>query len=183
MHFVFRALIVGASVLIGCLMPALLLHYLGFEIRVDWNDNAVETGCTVIDHYTQSTQCSYSCNCYTYSCGKSSCTSCDTCYYVCYDSYVAVEYMVLATETTTVGSEKVTNDDSEAVALAEAQAEYPIGNSSTCYYLSSDTSDWRWEKHDTTGFVVGFWLFISIGIITLGIWTGYEVYKWYENRE
>lgn len=163
--------------LLLALMPALLLRFLGHEVRVDWNENAAETRCEIVDHYTVERTCSETCDCYTYSCGRSApCYSCSTCYYTCYDGYVTVEYW--AGDYQYTDSIDVATERSQASALAEAREEYPLDSESACYYQTDDATDWRFELHNTTGYLVGFWIFVALGIIGASSYIAFEVQTW-----
>lgn len=150
-----------------CLMPALLLYYLGYQARMDWNNGAVQTDCVVVDGYIDIDTCSESCNCYQVCSGsgnqKSCHTNCNTCYYDCYDVYVRVSYSI--DNDTNIQSEiKVKNDlrhRHDATKVLEKK--YKVGSKKGCYYQEDNPTDVRFSLHNPTGYLAGFFIFVILG--------------------
>lgn len=176
--FKWRALIVVGSVLIFCLMPALLLWYLGYLARVSWNDDSIKTTCTIIGHSVKQGICTETCNCYY----TTSHTSCATCEYICYDGLALTTYK---TEDGTAYNKTFTlvdNYRSEANAEEKLDGKYPIGDKINCYYERNDPTDIRTGHKGTRVFLAFFCVFIIIGGLVLLGWIGIESYLFYKDN-
>ena len=161
-----------------CLMPCLLLYYVGYEIRIDWNNNAAETTCTITGHRIIALVCTESCNCIT-TCANSQCsssiTTCQTCEYDCYDGYVQVSYIV--DESYQNEQEMYSSKRSRTNLQSELKFKYPIDSRPLCYYQEDDPSDFKLELHAATVYLAFSIIFGILGGILIIGWTGFVIYK------
>ena len=169
-----RGSIVLAFVSICCILPALLLLFLGYEKGLEWNGNAVQTTCTVLQHDTASDRCSYSCNCRTTSTTSSSTRHCDTCYYTCYDGSIEVQYEV-DDEFYKKWFEVYSNYRSESDIKSKLRKHYPIGDDITCYYQSDNPSNAKLKHVNTDVFLAFLIIFFILGGFSCVGWVVYEV--------
>ena len=173
--FQWRALIVGI-VLVILLFICLMLYFVGYKNANEWNNNAEETQCKVIQHKIINQQCSHSCNCVTVcstgSDGKRTCyQSCQTCYYTCYGGNIVVSYLETYTHEFNVYSyysfqSEVTNS---------LNANYPINSNILCYYNVNNPGDVRLKMEDALGFYIATLVMGIIGLIILAVWLSLEL--------
>lgn len=171
----------GSGIL--CLMPCLLLYYLGYEARTDWNKSAVETTCNIISHKIQDRECSYSCNCHqtcTSSTTSSHCTTtCHTCYYTCYDGFIEVKYYIQDSDENNKEYDKmieVYNGYEYYDELYNKMTKnYPVGSQITCYYNSLKPDEVKLKLYEPTVYLAFSIIFAILGgIIVLG-WIGFII--------
>jgi len=72
-----RGFIIFCIVLLFCLLPALLLYFLGYNERKEWNETANKTECLIINNYMSERVCNYK----KYQ---------KTRHYLCYDGFIIV---------------------------------------------------------------------------------------------
>lgn len=100
--------------LVCCLLPALLLFFLGYQVRNDWNESATKTQCTVVSTKV------YENTCYKWW-GKG------TAAYTCFDGYATLSWL------DSDGQEKqkemlIMNEDSERDVINDLEHGYPQGS-------------------------------------------------------
>ena len=134
--------------LILCLMPALLLYFLGYQAEISWNKNTVETLCTVTGHKI-----------YGSNCGR----------YPCYDGYIYSNYTDY-NENYYQELVKVYNgEDTEKKVEEKLENNYPIGSETRYYYKEDDPTDVRIDyKTGTIYYVFFIILCVITGLIPLG---------------
>lgn len=156
--------------LICCLMPGLLLYFLGYQARVIENKDLVETTCKIIDHKVYPRTCEESCNCITTCISYSSngCTSytttCQTCYYTCYDGYLIVNYTIQKTNYTNDMCAYSGYESSHDV-VSDMNSNYPIGTSVACYYDPRDVNTVQLTYYPTTVYLVFACIFFALTVI------------------
>lgn len=175
-YILLRGGIILTLVSILCLLPALLLWFLGYKEKGDWNKTAVETNCLITDHKTPERSCSYSCNCHS-TCHKStdgqSCsTTCSTCYRQCWDEVMVLQYeyhYIVYTKDWVVDTEY-----SEFEASEQLKEDYPIGSEITCYLNPNNPNDLRLELNNIAIFLGFFIVFVILGGLICSGWIVYE---------
>jgi hypothetical protein len=161
----FRIIILCVLVAVLCLMPALLLYYLGYEKGNSFNKNAVKTNCLIINHDINMYTDSYSCNCMTDTKGQQLCSTCYTDYY---NGYIDVEYEVDNVEYTK-NYQVLINLASRGQVEDDLNDDYPIGSQIDCYYDKNNPSVNKLNKVNTTVFFAFFIIFCIIGgIVCIG---------------
>lgn len=162
-----RAAIIIPVVLVGCLMPALLLYYLGFRDGSEWNNGSVSTECKITGHQVEDDTCPYTCMCTTGVTHMS--LTCQICYYDCYNGYIDTTYNVdniSYTHTFRV----ISGDDSRNDVVNDLNKNYPIGTHIRCYYQEDDPIDIKRELIKIHIFHIFFILFCVLGGTTLLVW-------------
>jgi hypothetical protein len=143
---------------ICCLMPALLLYFLGYQVNSDWNHSRIDTGCLVVKH-----------NVY----AKTEYDSGREAYLTKYNSYIVVEYTV---ENATLSSELyVTKGKDERKEYVWLNKHYPIGETTTCYRDRDDPTIVRLDLKETGIFLGFFIVFIILGAASLAL--GVYIFK------
>lgn len=161
---------VFVPIIVVCFVIGLPLWFAGYHDRTEWNNDAVETLCTVTNNYVSERQCSYTCNCAHITAG----TYCSTCYYTCYDGRIDATYTVDGT----VYNEGFTpysgdrNDDNVADKLVN---NYPIGKQVICFYQSDDPSDAKLHKPNAQGYYIAAVFFIVLGCAVILGWGVFEL--------
>lgn len=174
--FKWRAIFIPVSILILCLMPALLLYFLGYVENTEWNNDAVETKCTVIGHKVKDDTCYYTCNCV----HSTNTHTCATCEYECYHGYVDTNYTVdhiNYNKTFGVYDSYEEKDD----VVKKLNKNYPIGKKIDCYYQKDDPTDIKRGHVDTNVFLAFFIIFCIVGFIILVVWISLELYCKFKN--
>ena len=168
-----RAIIVLLSTAICCLMPALLLYFLGYATPANWNNNALKTTCNITDNYVTAMTCSYSCNCRWI--GKIQ--RCDTCNRRCYNGYITVTYVDFHENIQYETVEVYSGQPSDYTVQKDLDNNYPTNSQIACYYQKDLTTNVRINLTDTTVFLAFFIVFCCLtGLIIIG-WVGMEL-KW-----
>lgn len=183
---------------ICCLMPCLLLWYLGYEPRKDWNNDAIKTDCTVLSYEIQTEICSYSCNCYTTCYGSYSSrtctTNCQTCYRDCYDKYIWVsfeirdqdklQWLLNLTEFNNVTVGNITFedygelviarikifDDKDGPGTGKLEKRFPIGEDVKCYYNKNNPTDVELNLKEHSVHFGFFIVFACLGFLICACW-------------
>ncbi len=152
--------------LICCLMPALLLYFLGYVATNDWNQDAVQTTCTILRNYVVDDRCSYSCNCRKNSNGAS---TCQTCYYTCYNGLIDVDYV--SNNDTILSTIEVYHHVSDRAKVQnDLHANYPISKSVTCYYDPAEPTFVLLDYKNGAVFLAFFIIFCILGsVIFIGL--------------
>lgn len=164
-----------------CLMPALLLYFLGYQARVIDNQYLMKTNCKIVGDKIYGDQCAYQCDCYSRctSYGKNGCngyiTTCSTCYYTCYDGSIAVDYIARNSNYTSE-IDIYSGYRSEAILKSDLNANYAVGSLITCYYDSRKVTSVSLSYESTTVYLVFFGIFIALGIIMLISLLGFLLY-------
>lgn len=133
-------------------MPGLLLYFLGYRARAEFNMNAVETQCNITQHEIVKNECSYQCNphqvCTTQTTGTQTCrTEYDTCYETCYDGFLSFIYF--NQEHTLIYSKDNYQMAYGLDTTFQVQAilnMYPIGESFTCFYNTKKPHDVKLQE-------------------------------------
>lgn len=159
------SLIVFAITSICCIMPALLLYFLGYVANSNWDRAAIKTSCNVTAHQVEIDTCSYECGCYR----TTSVTLCNTCYYTCFDGYITLDYVtsngIAYTNTIEIDAGWNYSDD----VINDLNKNYPIGNSITCYYNPDNPTNVKLKLANTKVFFGFFIVFCCLGgLIVLG---------------
>lgn len=166
---------IGFSILVLGLIFALPLFFAGYEPRVNWNAELVETMFTIQSHIVAPATCFHDCNCHK-SCTSSKSSSCTTkcsrCPYLCFSKSYVKSYVVETNSimgisknmqyTTTI---YVGTSASLAWAYADLSCWFPIGKRYKGYYRAS----MPWVSVDTPYHDITFLVFaIIFAIVALG---------------
>lgn len=153
-----RGAFVWGTVLICCLLPALLLFFLGYQVRQDWNDSASETTCIVKDNKVYADG-----SCYIFGRG----------YYTCYKGYTTVSHIFKDIEYTS--EFYIEKDDQERDIVNYLDHAYAIGSDITCWFQKDEPSNIKLELDDS-GIFLGFSItFMALSLIIVVLWLVYEV--------
>jgi len=159
-------------------MPCLLLYYLGYEARLEWNNNALVANCNVTDHKIIDKQCPYSCNCIRTCTGSSNnqhcTTTCQTCYYTCFDGYIEVQY-----------NDPYDNIYKNLVEICDSYRyyidvynklnDYPLNNNIKCFYNHNNPNEVKIDLYNPVVYFVFFIIFAVLGTIVLIAWIIFEI--------
>lgn len=149
-----------------CLMPALLLYFLGYQARANWDAGSLKTNCTVISENVYDHTCSYYCNSgYSY-----------TCYYTCYDGRLCVTFLTYKGEFIEASVVAYANQNNQFNVLEDLKENYPINGTTTCYYEYNNPTSVQLTRESTTIFTVFFIIFVVLGFLGLFLFIGLEVF-------
>lgn len=154
-------------------MAGMLMFYLGYEETISFNNGLIETKCRVVEHIGPTMHtCSEQCNCVTYCSGSGSSqscyTSCQTCYYDCYDASIRVNYTVTQTNNNirenTIFSDtlQVANDRRSESSAQRSLDEYPINYEFICLYDSNNPEDVFFDERNPAPFLAGAIIFFIV---------------------
>lgn len=174
--------IIAAIGLIVLLLPALLLYFLGYVPRDEFNQNSLETQCNVTGYTIGEDTCSYSCNCYSICTGTTDSrhcsTHCQTCYYTCYDGYINVLYND-TTDTVYNSIILIYNDyRSEGKVVEKLTKKYPINHNIDCFYDQYNPFEVKVKLYNTDVFLAFFGIFL---ILFFAYGFGWIIYKLYDH--
>lgn len=179
-----RGGIVTSVVSICCILPFLLLFFLGFQDRMNRNGNLVETTCITTNHTIVSGVCTEDCNCRTTCTGgggtrgsSNNChTTCQTCEYDCYDGFVTLEHRTTNGLSFRNDVEVYSNSRARTSVENDLVENYPINGELMCFYNSENPSEIRLELHND-GIFLGFAItFLVLGVLIFFAWIGFEAY-------
>jgi len=191
-------ILLGVLFVLGLIL-SLCLYFPGYKQRVKWNDDFIETACTVASYSVEKDRCSYSCNCETV-CGfdhnqnQNVCRDeCDTCYRDCYKAYYNSNYTVLengsrngngnrnANEHQIVLSVRMFLDSytSSSKAKGGLNSQKPIGSTFLCYYHSGQPNEVQTtEYNEHRFFVSAIFFFVLTSIFGFAFcFAGMSFYK------
>lgn len=166
-----RGLIGLAAVALCCLMPALLLWFLGYVNHAEWNDQSVKTSCFIKDYELLAATCSRSCGCHS----TTKTTHCNTCYYPCTDGLLVLTYDYDGVHYET--SLKVVNRASEYDAREWMIENYPKASYTDCFFAPDDPKDVRVELHNVGIFLGFFIVFVILGGLVMIAWAVFETLR------
>jgi hypothetical protein len=181
MNVVCRSVSVFVTYLIVFFMTFMLLYFLGYCNSFQWNQHAILTNATIIEHEILLRRCSERCNCHTYcsviSNGKSTYTACtthcDTCYYDCYDGIAIAAYSPQMENRTEELTFKIVAYEGSRKNYSLDQ--YPLNSTISVYYHSQDHTDVSLSLKDAKGYFVGAMCVISIGSFLLVVYLTVEI--------
>jgi hypothetical protein len=151
-------LLVGLPIILLFLMSGLLLYFLGFEPRHEWNSNAIETDCIVIQQEAVPATCREGSD------GKY--------IYTCFQGYVTMQ--LNSSDGSFERVFKVAENRSMAKVINKMNENYPMGKAVTCYYIEGDEENFRRQKHSgrfAPGLYLGFFcmFIICAGCLCVGM--------------
>lgn len=171
--------------IISLLIITLLVYFVGYKNRVEWNLRLIETVCENSNSEIIKARCSYECNCYPICSGSGTTRtchqSCSTCYRDCYQCYCSFWYDAKGTNHTIRKKIDTITKHESAVAYMNEHCE--IGKVWRCYYDSAAPGDgvvteYYNEKawlRASIAFLIMTGIAASWFIIVLGIWL-YETF-------
>ncbi len=121
---------------------AVPLYTAGYESRVRWNNELVQTSCLNTKNDISTDSCAVTCCaqlCVENPDGSVTCSeNCTTCFETCYHLSCTFVYYVNSTNSAWTKTYNDGTTFSYAAAVAKLASDCPVGSNWTCYYLSSD---------------------------------------------
>lgn len=176
MRFWHRAAIFIPIVLIVCLMPALLMGFLGYEPSVEWNNAAIQGTCTIKENKIEHHRCSYDCNCYYYTDSNGNRRErCSTCWRDCYYLDILLEH----THDESPHSKWFTviwRSTNAYFVQSQSTTAYAVGKTMTCYFHEENLDDIELSLKDAPGMLGGTIFFAALGFCVLVAWGILEIF-------
>ena len=159
-------IIIGCTfTLICCLMPALLLFFLGYRNSSNWNGNSIRIHCKITDSEVTKDTCHESCHCMYIN----DIWTCRTCYY----EYIDVAYHI--DNETYHSTIEVYDHEKDKKRLVNKN--YPINDEITCYCNRENHRDVRIGLKNTIVSLAFFIIFCCLGGLALISQIVFEMYK------
>jgi hypothetical protein len=166
----------------------LILYYPGFKNNSVWNNNAVETQCTVIGQMSKdvSSFCgkhggncwSYDCNCQNVCTGGSCHQECGSCHAFYQNGWIKVAYLESLTADVMVlewdGWDHSETYKYASKMIAKLQELYPLNSTLPCYYQRDDPTNFKLFLDPVLGFFVTSIVFFALIGVVLIIWSVIE---------
>ena len=167
-------------ILLGIIVITLIIFGAGYYTRLVWNNNAVETPCTILKNQvtscvicdaTYDEKCHCQQDCTTGSCN----THCDTCTRSYAAGKITVNYLGTYTMDVVVidDNEKIKGDQMQAV----LNERYPVNSTLPCYYQPDNPEDFKLYLNETFGWLVATYVFIGIIGLFLFVWVIIEIVR------
>ncbi len=128
------------------LLPTLAFYYLGYLPKVEWDNNSIQSNCTILDHVIKQISAS------------------------CFDGWINISNMFENITYSVTLQTKVVSCDFEFIKY-KMNLEYPIGSNITCYFISEFPNDIRLNLYNNYTFeFVWFIIFVILGgIISIAL--------------
>jgi hypothetical protein len=161
------AVLSSLIVCLCCLLPALLLFFLGYVPRQTWNEDAITATCIVTAHDVNYATCREKHN--------------QKLHYTCYQGYITLELnltyfdedLMNTTYLIYVKEFKVKTKRNKADVTNFLRKEYALYSEKTCYYQEDDPEAMKLKKFhgkDEPGLFLGFFIvFLIFGVCVFGI--------------
>ncbi|AYV85450.1 MAG: putative orfan [Satyrvirus sp.] len=167
MKFYYKFFTIVCIIFILCILPSILLYFLGYNRNSDWNKQAVLTNCTIINDTIYSVTKKYLCFCIE--------RSCQTCSRINYDGYINISHSI---NSQLYFKEFLVASDENYQSLNDSlQENYPPGKIIQCYYEKQNPSDIKLNLDNTKTFLTCSIIFLCAGIIIFFLWIVYEKIK------
>jgi len=169
-------------IILGFGLMAIILYYAGYVENNKWNNNAIETQCTVLNHsvydtywYCTTRECynvyTVDCNCVS-DCSSGTCgTLCQRCRIPYSDGAVTVKYLENYVKNVVVINSQ---DDYESHTASEVTAYlnkyYPINSNVPCYYQNGDPNNFKLFKDPVMGYYGTALFFTVLLCLTILLW-------------
>lgn len=183
MKIQYKLMIALSLFIVFSTIPALLLYFLGYKDHNVWNDNSAETNCLIKNYIISSGICTYQCYC-----GpplskiinlRLNIPGCQKCDFVCFSGSILIKY--LKHFETTI---KLYEQQENLVNLTDLLKKYyPINTTINCYYNINNKTDVRLVRDDMLIYQIPSGLLLSIGVITLTIWSIREIVIYCKNKQ
>lgn len=126
----FRSFLICCLIVFICLLPGLLVYFIGYAEEVNWNNNAKKTQCLITSNNEEYADCIYSCGDFS-DCNTNGrrymCT--ETCY------YGSITTMHQVNNQNYYNKFRVTDIYRNCDTVNEIlNRKYPVGSTTTCYY-------------------------------------------------
>ena len=150
----------------------ILFYFPGYKNHNYFNENSVETNCTIINHIVRPSGKAYveTCDC-KQTCNGGSCTeTCGKCTHAYYEGVITVRYLETYTGDVIVIPWADKYKDANFI-WRDLRADYAINSTTLCYYDKDDPKKFKLLKDPVIGWLITAFIFVGlIGVLWI-IWS------------